>query len=96
MIDKKRALKDLCDLYYEQGYHSGRWTDELQMDATSEEYLETMKKFAETYEIEYDDDLSHYVQDYEYEAECYTMDAMGYDLFQTIKKKLLDIIFGDK
>ena len=92
MIDKKRALKDLCDLYYAQGYHSGRWTDELQMDDTSEEYLATMVTFAEEYDIEYDKDLSHYIEDEEYEAECYTMDNMGYSLFLKIEEKLLTIL----
>ena len=92
MVDKKRVLKDLCDLNYAQGYHSGRWTDELQMNDTSEEYLATMVTFAEEYDIEYDKDLSHYVENEEYEAECYTMDNMGYSLFLKIEEKLLIIL----
>lgn len=93
-MDKKKALRDICDLYYVQGLHSGRWENELMMDASAEEYLATMVTFAEAYEIEYDKDLSHYIQDEEYEAECYTMDTMGYELFILVEKKLLDIILN--
>lgn len=92
-MDKKKALRDICDLYYAQGLHSGRWEDELMMDASAEEYLATMVTFAEAYEIEYDKDLSHYIQD-EGEAECYTMDAMGYELFILVEKKILNILNG--
>lgn len=93
-IDKKRALKDLCDLYYAQGYHSGRWTDEAQMDSTAEEYLATMVTFAREYDIIFDEELSHYIEDEEYEAECYTMDRMGYEIFILVEKHLLEILLN--
>ena len=94
MYDKKRVLKDLCDLHYANGLHSGRWEDEGRMDSSAEEYLATMIMFAEEYNIEYDKDLSHYIEDEEYEAECYTMDRMGFEIQEMVEKKLLDILLN--
>ena len=93
-VDKKRALKDLCDLHYAQGLHSGRWENELAMDSSAEEYVKTMKTFADEYNIIYDDDLSHYIEDEEYEAECYTMDRMGYEIFILVEKHLVEIVLN--
>ena len=92
VYSKYRILKDLNNLHYAQGLHSGRWEDELQMDSSAEEYLATMVTFAEEYDIEYDKDLSNYIEDEEYEAECYTMDRMGYELFILIEKRLVDLL----
>lgn len=89
-----RALRDFGDMNYAYGLHCGRWENEDFMDSSAEEYLDTMIVFAEEYEIEYDKDLSHYIQDEEYEAECYTMDNMGYEIQMLLTKKLLDIING--
>ena len=90
--DKVRALRDLCDLNYSYGYHCGRWTDDNQMDDSAEEFLAIMVTFAEEYDIEYDKNLSHYIQDAEYEATCYRMDEMGYQIYEKVKSKLVDII----
>lgn len=92
--DKKRALKDLCDLHYAQGLHSGRWEDENAMDASAEEYLATMVTFAKEYDLIFDEELSHYIEDEEYEAECYTMDRMGYEIFILVEKHLLNILLN--
>ena len=88
------ALKDLCDLHYANGLHTGRWEDEYSMDSSSEEYLSTMKTLADKYRLEYDKDLSNYVEDDEYEAECYTMDRMGFELQEIVEKHLLDILIN--
>ena len=93
-MDKKKALRDICDLYYAYGLHGGRWETEALMDSTAEEFLATMVMFAEAYNVEYDKELSHYIQDEEYEAECYTMDTMGYEIFALVEKKLLDILLN--
>jgi hypothetical protein len=93
-MDKKRVLKDLMDLKYAQGLHSGRWENEYTMDSTAEEYLATMIMFAEEYNIEYDKDLSHYIEDEEYEAECYTMDRMGYVIKEKVQDKLLELLLN--
>ena len=94
MYDKKRVLKDLRDLHYAQGLHSGRWEDENMMDISAEEYLATMVMFAKEYDIIFDEELSHYIEDEEYEAECYTMDRMGYEIFILVEKKLIDILLN--
>lgn len=93
-FDKKRVLKDLIDLSYANGLHSGRWEDELKMDMSAEEYLATMTMFAEEYNIEYDKDLSHYIEDEEYEAECYTEDRMAFCIYEKVLDKLIDIIIN--
>lgn len=93
-MDKKRILRDLCDLYYAQGLHSGRWEDERAMDSSAEIYLATMVTFAKEYDIIFDEELSHYIEDEEYEAECYTMDRMGYEIFLLVEKHLLEIVLN--
>lgn len=92
MVDKKRALRDLCDLNYTFGLFSGRWEEEANMNMASEEYLATMTLFAEEYDIEYDKDLSNYIEDEEYEAECYTMMYMADSIYEKVKEKLLTIL----
>lgn len=91
-MDKQRILKDLCDLNYSYGYHCGRWTDDNQMDDSAEEFLAIMVTFAEEYNIEYDKNLSHYIQDEEYEAECYTKDEMGYQIYEKVQSKLVEYL----
>ena len=92
MFDKKRVIKDLCDLNYTFGLFSGRWEEENKMDMAAEEYLETMRLFADEYKIEYDKELSHYIEDEEYEAECYTMMYMADSIYDKVKEKLLTIL----
>lgn len=92
--DNKRVIKDLIDLGYAQGLHSGRWEDELSMDDSSEEYLATMILFAEEYDIEYDKDLSNYIED-ENESKCYAMDSMGFTIYLAVKDKLVNILLND-
>ena len=91
-MDKKKALKDICDLNYAFGLFSGRWEEEAKMDMASEEYLATMTLFAEEYNIKYDKNLSHYIEDEEYEAECYTMMYMADSIYEKTKEKLLEIL----
>lgn len=92
--EKNRALYDYKEIHYYQGYHAGKWTDNNQMDSSADEYLEKMKEFADEWKVEYDPNLSHYITDNQYEAECYTKDKMGYEIFLIVTKKLLDIING--
>ena len=89
-----KALRDFGDLQYAYGLHCGRWDNEDFMDSSAEEFLATMIMFAEEYNIEYDKDLSNYIQDEEYEAECYTMDNMGFEIYTIVFKKLIEIING--
>lgn len=97
MYKKDQYLADLVHLKFEQGLHCGRWEDERAMDETAENYLYEMKKLADKYNIEYIDDLSHYVQDEEYEAECYTMDCMAAELREKVELELLKrIINGEE
>lgn len=93
-MDKKRILRDLIDLNYTQGLLSGRWENENAMDFAAEEYLATMVTFAEVYNIEYDKDLSHYIEDEEYEAKCYTMERMGYVIKEKVQDKLLELLLN--
>lgn len=86
------TLRDLCDLHFAEGLHTGRWEDDSAMDDSAEEYLATMIALAEKYNIEYDKDLSNYIEDNEYEAECYTMDRMGFEVKELIEKHLLEIL----
>ena len=90
--NKYEILKDLNDLYYAEGLHHGRWEDEEQMDSSAEQYLATMVALAEKYEIEYDKDLSNYIVDEEYEAECYTMERMGSEIFLILEEMLADLL----
>lgn len=97
MYKKDQYLADLVHLKFEEGLHCGRWEDEAYMDETAENYLHEMKKLADKYNIEYIDDLSHYIQDEEYEAECYTMDYMAEELKEKVELELLKrIIDGEE
>lgn len=95
--DKKEAmysevLRDLCDLHFAEGLHTGKWEDEDAMDESAEEYLETMTMLADKYHLEYDKNLLNYIEDEEYEAECYTMDRMGFEVREIVEKHLLEIL----
>lgn len=91
MSKKMRAIRDLADIYYYQGYHAGRWEHENDMDASAEFYVEKMKEFADEWDIAYSPDPSEYIYD-EGESECYTLDHMGYEIFDMVTKKLATII----
>lgn len=90
--NENEVLKDLCDLHFANGLHTGKWEDESAMDESAEEYLATMVALAEKYNIKYDKVLSNYVKDKEYEAECYTMDYMGSDIQELVEKHLLELL----
>ena len=99
--DKKEAmynevLKDLCDLHFAEGLHTGKWENEEAMDESAEEYLATMIMLAEKYNLTYDKDLSNYIEDEEYEAECYTMDRMGFEVREIVEKHLLEKLIHKK
>lgn len=92
-IDKKRVLRDLCDLHYANGLHTGRWEDELAREESCEEYLATMITLAEKYHLNYDKNLENYIEDEDNPEYC-TMDTMGFELQQIVEKYLLDIILN--
>ena len=97
MYKESSYLPDLVHLKFEEGLHCGRWEDEGAMDESAEHYLHEMKELADKYNIEYIDDLNHYIQDEEYEAECYTMDYMAEELKEKVELELLKrIINGEE
>lgn len=94
--EKKEAmynetLRDLCDLHYANGLHTGRWEDELGREESSEEYLATMVSLAEKYHIEYDKNLTNYIDD-EDDPEYMAMDRMGFEVQEIVEKHLLEIL----
>lgn len=94
--DKKEAmydeiLRDLCDLHYANGLHTGRWEDEYAKEESSEEYLATMVALAEKYHLSYDKNLENYIDD-EDDPEYMAMDAMGFEIQEIVEKHLLEIL----
>lgn len=95
----ERLLKDFGDIQKAQGEHNGRWEDELNHERCSEEYLETMKRFADEYGIEYLDNLEDNFDPEEWEAEEYenfpeyARDELGCELMDAVMGKILDEIF---
>lgn len=95
----ERLLKDFGDIQKAQGEHNGRWEDELNHERCSEEYLETMKRFADEYGIKYLDNLEDNFDPEEWEEEMYentpeyAQDALGAELMYSVTKKILDEIF---
>ena len=94
--DKKEAvydeiLRDLCDLHYANGLHTGKWEDELAREESCEEYLETMVSLAEKYHLIYDKNLENYIED-EDDPEYNAMDTMGLELQEIVEKHLLEIL----
>lgn len=94
--DKKEAmydeiLRDLCDLHYANGLHTGKWEDELAREESCEEYLETMVSLAEKYHLSYDKDLENYIDD-EDDPEYMAMDTMGFELQEIVERHLLEIL----
>lgn len=95
----EQLLKDLCDIHYEQGIHSGLWEDELNHESSANNYLEKMKMFADEYNIEYYDDVKDNFNPETWEEEfgddmiCYAEDELGFDLKVAVCTKILDEIF---
>lgn len=95
----ERLLKDFGDIQKAQGEHNGRWEDELNHEWCSEEYLETMKRFADEYGIKYLDNLEDNFDPEEWEEEGYedtpeyAQDELGCELMYSVTKKILDEIF---
>lgn len=85
------TLRDLCDLHYANGLHTGRWEDELAREDSCEEYLATMVSLADKYHLEYDKNLSNYIED-EDNPEYHAMDNMGFELQELVEKHLLEIL----
>ena len=84
-------LRDLCDLHYANGLHTGKWEDELAIEESCEEYLATMVALAEKYHLSYDKNLENYIDD-EDDPEYMAMDAMGFELQEIVEKHLLEIL----
>lgn len=94
--DKKEAmynetLRDLCDLHYANGLHTGRWEDEYGREESCEEYLATMVALAEKYHLNYDKNLENYIEDEDNPEYC-AMDTMGFELQEIVEKHLLEIL----
>lgn len=85
------VLKDLCDLHYANGLHTGKWEDEYAQEDSAEEYLATMIALAEKYHLIYDKNLENYIED-EDNPEYYAMDTMGFELQEIVEKHLLEIL----
>lgn len=90
-MSKLKAIKDLADVNYEQGLFSGRWEDEYAREDCVESYLDSMKKFADEYDIEYSTDLYDYKFDDD-EEDYELKEHMGYELFCLVQDKLSNII----
>lgn len=91
MYNENEVLRDLCDLFYANGLHTGRWENELGIEESCEEYLATMVALAEKYHIEYDKDLANYVDD-EDNPEYMAIDRMGLEIQEIVEKYLLEIL----
>lgn len=85
------VLKDLCDLHYANGLHTGKWEDEYAQEDSAEEYLDTMVALAEKYHLTYNKNIEDYV-DYEDDPEYYAVDAMGFEIQEIVEKHLLEIL----
>lgn len=90
-MSRLKAIKDLADLNYEQGLFSGRWEDEYCREDCVESYLESMKRFADEYDIEYSTDLDDYKFD-DNEADYELKEHMGYELFCLVQDRLNNIV----
>ena len=95
----ERLLKDFGDIQKAQGEHNGRWEDELNHEWCSEEYLETMKRFADEYGVKYSDNLEdnfdteYWEQEFGGNLEYYARDELGCELKECVIKEILDEIF---
>lgn len=94
--DEKEAmynevLRDLCDLHYANGLHTGRWEDESAREDSCEEYLATMVSLAEKYHLSYDKNLENYIEDEDNPEYC-AMDTMGFELQEIVEKHLLEVL----
>ena len=92
-MNKAKALSIYKEIQTAQGEHNSRWRDELDHDDSAEEYLNTMRFWADKFEIKYDPDYKNY-DDPESCDEAQLKDAMGYELKQILDKKLQDIILA--
>ena len=92
-MNKAEALTIYKEIQTAQGKHNGRWRDELDHDDSAEEYLNTMKYWADRFKIEYDPDYKNYDDPKDCD-ESQLKDAMGYELKQILDKRLETIILA--
>ncbi len=90
MINKKNVLKDLMEIEYIQGYHSGRWTNEQDQNASSIYYLENIIRIADKYKLKYDKNINNY-KDEDYIVEDY----MGHIIKSKLENYLIQILIED-
>lgn len=97
-MNKAEALKMYKEVQITQGKHNGRWTNELDQEDSSIEYMEKMIDFAEKLKIDFDHNPKAYQWDQDEDPEedetYFNYDAMGYELRCIIDKKLEDIILA--
>ena len=95
----EEILYDFQEINKAQGLHNGRWEDELNHEDSAYSYIQTMKRFADSYGIEYKSNLEDNFdpdiwEEEEYELfPYYAEDELGSDLMDAVVKKMLDEIF---
>lgn len=97
----KGMIRELADLNYKQGMHSGKWETGDDKETTAEEYLSQMQSYASYHGIpfsyklednfkdkgEYDDLLNYGVE--------YAMDDEGARLKSLVEEKIINEIFEE-
>lgn len=91
MEDKIKVLNDLIELSVNRGLHNGRWEDEYNREFSVEEYVRSMKAFADKYDVEYDDNVENYRGEDGIE---YDKDEMGFAICSKVQDKMINIILG--
>lgn len=89
--DLTQVLRDLMDIKYQDGLHTGRWEDEYGREYSSTAYLDEMESYAKKYQIYYDDELENY-RDEDHENEYQMKDAMGFEIQLILEKKLVNLL----
>lgn len=92
-------IRELANLNYIEGRHSGKWEYCEDKEIVGDEYLEEMFPFAKAYGVPFDYELENNFDEEEWdeylnEGIGYAMDALGHSIKETVEDKLISRILS--
>ena len=97
----KGMIRELADMNYKQGMHSGKWETGYDKETTAEEYLSQMQSYASYHGIPFSYNLEDNFKDKEEYEDLmedgveYAMDEEGARLKSLVEVKIIKEIFKE-
>lgn len=91
-------IRELANLNYIEGRHSGKWDYCEDKETVGDEYLEEIFPFAREYGVPFDYDLKNNFEEEEWKEYGkmnigYAMDYLGHELKESIEERIISKIF---